>query len=232
MRSLKLFQARVLLFCFIFFVGCYDAPYFDLHQPIYLVTDSSFWAGCEEDAMGYEGCQARRTKWINKGVDQWFSHFDEATRPYAVVSYSDDELPSNRVNETIYLYLDPGFCGVKYNGKRYTACYSWGHGSSPKIVFDAPLHIAPIVMAHELGHVLGRGHEDTQEGVYSVMSYEFKSLYVLPVDIDLMCSMHGDCPPYKNIWCEGSFYDPCRCPSASYQEGVAKLKAGEISTCR
>ena len=85
MRSLKLFQARVLLFCFIFFAGCYDAPYFDLHQPIYLVTDSSFWAGCEEDAMGYEGCQARRTKWINKGVDQWFSHFDEATRPYAVV---------------------------------------------------------------------------------------------------------------------------------------------------
>jgi hypothetical protein len=192
-----------------------------------MVTDPSFWVGCQDDAMGYEGCRERRINWVNKGADQWFSHFDEAFRPHVEVLYSTDDLPSDQVNEIIYLSVSSGFCGAKDDGKNYIACYRTGFGS-PKIVFDDPLYIAPVVTAHELGHAFGRGHNDTSDGAYSVMSYEFKSLYVLPIDMDLMCSMHGDCPPHENTWCEGSFYDPCRCPSASYEDGQAKLEAGEI----
>ncbi len=208
------------------FCGCasiYTAPYMNLRHPIYMVTDPSFLTGCENDPAGYEACRMMRIRQVNNGVNLWFNHFDVATRPKVVIVNSEKELPAKLFNQVIYLKVEQGACTE--NGKEHPACYDW----ESNIVFDKPNNITPFLSAHEFGHVLGRSHRDTPKEIASVMSYDIPS-YVVPVDIDILCSIHSECPPHENTWCEGGFYDECYCPSASYEEGVAKLKAGKL-TC-
>lgn len=207
--------------------GCYSNPYLDLGEPIYMVTDQSFWSGCEADPAGYETCRANRIENVNRGIREWFSHFDEATRPQVVIVYTKEELPPNRVNEVIYLKIKQDGCWK--DGKNHSACYRTSPDSSPTIVFDASVGIIPFIAAHEFGHALGRGHEDAPADVYSVMSYTLPS-QVVPVDMDLLCQIHGECPPHENTWCKGGFYDRCRCPSASFEEGVELFDSGQL-TC-
>ena len=105
--------------------------YLDLRHPIYMVTDKSFWSGCDKDPAGDKLCRAVRVAQINEGVGQWFDYFDKADRPEAVLVFSEDDLPSNLKNRVIHLGIDPGGdCGEV--GKAYAACY---RHRIPEIVF-------------------------------------------------------------------------------------------------
>ncbi|TSC83934.1 MAG: hypothetical protein G01um101413_737 [Parcubacteria group bacterium Gr01-1014_13] len=176
--------------------SCGGVPYFDLRHPIYMVTEQSFWSGCEQDPTGYEACRASRVQQINDGVKQWFDYFGKANHPRAVILYSKNNLPSNRVNEdVIYLKIEAGFCG-----EGSFACYAYGASSSsyssPEIVFDNSFTITPRRMAHEFGHVLGRDDNDVPEGTGSVMSYKLPTV-VTPLDIEMMCRLHHECRMVK-----------------------------------
>ncbi len=176
--------------------SCARAPYFDLRHPIYMVADKSFLSGCEKDPAGHEACRAVRVKKIYAGLSQWFDYFDEANRPQAVILSSKKELPSNRANnDVIYLKIEAGFCG---NGN--AACYAYGASSSsfssPEIVFEKSSEIAPRMMAHEFGHVLGREDNDVPKGTASVMSYKMQ-IDVSPLDIQMMCRLHRECRMLK-----------------------------------
>ena len=176
---------------------------------------------------GFEVCRAVRVQQVENGVNEWFKHFDLATQPQVVIVYSKEELPPNLVNKVINIKVKSGGCFS--DGKYHQGCFRYAYGKTPEIVFDNSTGIMPFLVAHEFGHALGRDHDDTAKDVYSIMSYTLQS-YVVPVDIDLLCEMHSECPPHENVWCEGGFYDPCRCPSASFEEGAAMLATGEI-TC-
>lgn len=172
--------------------SCARAPYFDLRHPVYMVADKSLWSGCgEKDSAGYETCRAFRVKQIYSGLSQWFDYFDKANRPLAVIVYSEEELPANRVNSVIYLKIKAGCCG-----KGYAAHYDRWPVSSPEIVFDRSFWITPRLVAHEFGHALGRGDNDVPEGTYSVMSYKMPT-FVLPRDIKMMCRLHHECRMVK-----------------------------------
>lgn len=172
----------------------YLPSYLDLRHPIYMVTDKSFWSGCDKDPAGDKICRTVRVKQINEGVAQWFDYFDKDDRPYAKIVFSEAELPANLKNRVIHLGIDPGGeCGKHTLGKGYAACY---RHSIPEIVFQGPAEITPNIMAHEFGHALGRGDNDVPEGTSSVMSYK-KSSKVLPLDIEMMCRLHVECQMVK-----------------------------------
>ncbi len=206
----------------------FASGFINLRWPIYLVTDSSFWSGCESDLAGYEACRAFRIKQINDGVDDWFGHFDEATRPQVVIVYSKADLPSNPINDPIYLKIKGGYCGMATSTEIAAACYYNKFISPPVIVFDLPKNITSSTFAHEFGHALGREHEDVPKDNYSIMSYTHDSGHIIPIDIKIMCKMHSECPPHEDTWCQGSFLDKCRCPSASFEEGQILYEAGQL----
>jgi hypothetical protein len=169
-------------------------PYLDLRHPIYMVTDKSFWSGCEKDPAGDKLCRAIRIQQIKEGVAQWFDYFDKADRPEISLVFSEEELPSNLKNRVIHLGIDPGSqCGKETLGKGSIACY---RHRIPEIVFQGAGWITPRIMAHEFGHALGRGDNDVPEGTSSVMSYK-KQSKVLPLDIEMMCRLHVECQMVK-----------------------------------
>lgn len=180
--------------------SCTKIPYFDLRHPIYMVTEQSFWSGCEEDPAGYEACRKFRVKQINDGVKQWFEPFDEADRPRAVILFSKIKLPSNRVNrDVVYLKIEAGFCEKDKLGKNNAACYAYGGDplfTSPEIVFENSSEITPQTAVHEFGHVLGRDDNDVPKGTGSVMSYKIRTP-VTPLDIKMMCKLHHECRMMK-----------------------------------
>ena len=182
-----------------FVSSCAKPPYMDLRHPFYLVTDQSFWSGCDKDPAGVEACHTFRVKQINDGIKQWFEYFDVATRPQAMVFDSEEEAPSGPVNSIIYLRIQAGFCGKDKIGESNAACYASGLTSKsdgPEIVFEKPLWITPRIMAHEFGHALSRDDNDVPEGTGSVMSHKIQT-NVLPLDINMMCHLHCECQMVK-----------------------------------
>lgn len=217
-------------FFFIIFLGlggCYTQPYMNLRQPIYLVTDHSFFSDCQDNPKGPAACKEQRILEVKKGVNDWFKHFQESSRPEVIFVASGDNVPDDSENKPIHLRIQSGYCGS--DGEAHPACYHHSYDSDPAIVFDNYAEITPLMSAHEFGHALGRDNDDTPEEIGSVMSYSVPT-YVLPIDIQLVCDAHDECPPHEDTWCEGGFIDPCRCPSASFEEGEAMREAGEI-TC-
>jgi hypothetical protein len=180
--------------------GCGIGPRFDLRHPVYMVTEKSFWSGCDKDPIGSDACRNSRISQVKAGVNQWFDPFDEAFRPQLFIFYSKDKLPRNRdrTNEVIYLKIESGNCGYIAGGKRKAgACYGRDHLLSKLyIVFEDASNILPQAMAHEFGHALGRDDNDVPKGTGSVMSYDTPT-NVLLMDIEMMCRLHRECPPRK-----------------------------------
>ncbi len=231
---------RALFIIMVFCVSGCGAPYFDLTQPIYMVTDDSFWTGCPtDDPVAYKDCQTFRVAQVEEGINQWFSHFAEATRPRVIIYRHLKDIPSDRFNVTIvHLRVSDSICEEIQN-HTVGACYLYGFFVEKAIVFVRPEYISVFLAAHEFGHVLNRSddHNDMPPGIYSVMSYTLPSFllgaafYVLPIDIDLVCEIHSECPVRDSSgWCEGGFYDPCLCPSVSVEDGVTKRNAG-VDVC-
>jgi hypothetical protein len=159
-----------------------------------MLTDKSFWSGCDRDPAGDKICRAVRVQQIKEGVEQWFDYFDIADRPQKFIVFSEEDLPANSKNRVIHLGIDPGGpCGKENMGKRYIACY---RHRVPEIVFQGPAWITPRISAHEFGHALGRDDNDVPEGTSSVMSYK-KPTRVLPRDVEMMCRLHTECQMVK-----------------------------------
>lgn len=186
---------RALFMAIVLCITCSCAgkyPYIDLRHPIYMVTDKSFWAGCEEDPAGYESCRNDRITKIRVGANQWFNYFDSAARPRVVIVRTKEELPPHRVNKVIYLKIDKDLCGMATRTIIAAACYDWWDSSALKIVFRDESFIISRLAAHELGHALGRDDNDVPIGTGSVMSYT-NPTKVLLSDIKMMCRLHREC---------------------------------------
>lgn len=204
--------------------GCEaTSPYMDLDQPIYLITEDGFFAGCEEENDTAD-CEKGRVREVRNGINDWFKHFAEPTRPQAVFVASQEDVPSDAENTPIHLQITSGLCS-----EDAVACYYYEYDSEPIMAFVFLEYVIPIMAAHEFGHALGRDHDDMPAGRKSVMTPK-PSAYVVPLDIQILCELHDECPPHESTWCEGGFYDPCRCPSSSFEEGEAMREASEI-TC-
>lgn len=228
--TLAVTASALILVCFlsIFFFIDWDedrVDFIDLSKPVYFVTDNSLWSGCKDDPAGYEACCAFRVKQINNGLNDWFDHFDEATRPKAIIVFSATELPDNTENNPIYIKIKPGYCGMATSTEKAVACYSY---RSSAMIFDSAGEVTSSTTAHEFGHGLGRGHKDTPKNIYSVMSYTDKTNSVVPIDIKILCKMHPECPPHEDTWCKGGFWDNDRCPSDSYEEGETMFQIDQI----
>lgn len=193
-------QPRKLFFLFIFLamVGC-TPPYLNLRQPIYLVTHKSFFFDCENEVDGLDACRERRIQAVRKGIDDWFKHFAEPTRPQAFIVASRDKIPANTQNPIIYLVIMKGFCRDKN-----VACYFFltKYDFNPLIVFDSADDIDASISAHEFGHALGRNilHNDMPADADSIMSYTWPSDVVVPIDIKILCRIHDECPPHEDDW--------------------------------
>ena len=201
--------------------GC-APPHYDLSEPIYLVPEESFWQGCNEDPDGYMACMAERQAVVYHGLDMWLQHFDEATRPLVIMVWPEESVPDGAKNEPIKLAVSAhSHC----KGDNWVGCYDWYEGPHPKIIFRRPDNITSFILAHEFGHALGV--IEHVKGRLSIMATPI-DFYVNAEDVVLMCATNGTCPAHDEVWWEGSFYDVCRCPSSSPEDGVAKLASGEI----
>lgn len=217
-------RGRISLFLIFFWClgGCVAQQHMDLRQPMYLITDRSFFSGCKNDRKGPAICKEWRLYQVRIGINDWLKHFDEPMRPQVIYLSSHDDVPEDAENTVIHLRVSKGFCddGVPPEA---AACYQYLYRGESVIVFDEGEFINARTVAHEFGHALGREHWDTPEDIGSVMSYSVPT-YVLPIDITLVCQLHEECPAYEDTWCEGSFYDELRCPSSSFEEGQAMLE--------
>lgn len=194
-------QPRKLFFLFIFLatVGCTKPPYLNLRQPIYLVTHKSFFFDCENEVGGLDACRERRIQAVREGIDDWFKHFAEPTRPRAFIVISRNEVPPNNPNPIIHLAIMKGFCRG-----RNAACYFFltKYDFNPLIVFDSADDIDATISAHEFGHALGRSihHDDVPADGGSIMSYYWPTSIVMPADIKTLCRIHDECPPHEEDW--------------------------------
>lgn len=194
-------QPGKLLFLFIFLatVGCTKPPYLNLRQPIYLVTHKSFFFDCENEVGGLDACRERRIQAVREGIDDWFKHFAEPTRPLAFIVASRNEVPRNTPNPIIHLAVLKGFCG-----KKNAACYFFltKYDFNPLMVFDSGDDIDAALAAHEFGHALGRSilHDDVPADVSSIMSYTWPAYTVKPIDIKILCRIHNECPAHEEDW--------------------------------
>lgn len=198
--------------------------FFDLRKPTYFMVTGNFWLGCEKDPTGYEACRKHRIEQVLGGFNEWFNHFDEDTRPKAIIVFSPAELPDDQAYNLIYLSIEKeGFCGMATSKITAAGCYV---RKSHTIVFNLPENVTVYVVAHELGHAFKRSsnHNDMPKGTYSIMSYDDIPDHVLPIDIKLLCKIHPECPSHEDTWCKGGFWDKDRCPSASYEESEALRK--------
>lgn len=205
--------------------GCIPRQRMDLRQPIYLVTDPSFFSGCKSDRKGPAICKEWRLYQVKLGINDWLKHFDEPMRPQTIIVYSHDDVPESAENPVIHLRVRKGYCD-EGTPPQVAACFHYIYRGEALFVFEAGNEIDAQTVAHEFGHALGREHEDTSEDIGSVMSSSRRTR-VLPIDITLVCQLHEECPAYEDTWCEASFYDESRCPSASYEEGEVLREARE-----
>ncbi|OGH92608.1 MAG: hypothetical protein A2534_00165 [Candidatus Magasanikbacteria bacterium RIFOXYD2_FULL_39_9] len=178
----------------------------NLNEPIYFVVDYSFFKDC--DHTPEDTCLSDRLVIFTAGIDDWFNHFAEVSRPKAVIVFSVDDVPENAANTPIYLQIEDNGCIVEGSVRR--ACYMGG--TPAKIIFDNPENIDVPTSAHEIGHALGLDHRPSD----SIMSYRDRNI-VQPIDIITLCEQNNTCPPHDTVWCKGSFYNSCRCPSTSFE---------------
>lgn len=178
--------------------GCIHGPHIDLNSPVCLVVKQKPTDRAKElkfyDAM------------IN-GTALWSKHF---RHPVFSVIITDNENYCN--NPPIYVRaknLPPDVGG-----------FAQAHLDHHSIDIS-PDYLHPVIFAHELGHVLwAYQHID---GRLSVMNSS-SPFYPTPKDLEMLCDVHREIECPKFVWCEDTFYDVFRCPSASPEEGEEKLK--------
>lgn len=164
--------------------------YYNLRYPIYLVVDESFYFGCEQSPTDEAACRALRLQHIKEGVNEWLDYFDDANRPKVVFFPSTEKPPSDSANKTILVRMQSVICG-----RAALACW-FERKDPPEIVFANRRWIIPRIMAHEFGHVLGRGDNDVPAGTVSIMSYNTQKA-VEPLDIKMVCKLHRECKMEK-----------------------------------
>ncbi len=196
-----------------------NKPYYqNLKEPIYLVLEDSLWTDCNKRTAS-PTCRQDREATFRAGADEWFKHFDELHRPKAVFVSSADDVPTDAINKPIHLSMKDSGCILGQEKTKDPACFFSGP-DYPKIVFAESAAFTIPTMAHEFGHALWLNHRDT----FSIMNPNGKGNRVLPIDMITLCALHDECPPHDETWCEGTFSDKCRCPSASFADSEIKSK--------
>ncbi|OGH91908.1 MAG: hypothetical protein A2534_00225 [Candidatus Magasanikbacteria bacterium RIFOXYD2_FULL_39_9] len=178
--------------------------YVNLRKPIYLVTEDSFFTGCEKDPAGSGACRESRSQIVRDGVMLWLNHFEKDVRPFVGIVSNRDLVPFGTTNQPIHIMVMPGGCDEVSKKKTILACYFGGDWfSEPHINFTntAPDHIAANVVAHEFGHaLLGSEHYDNEDGTLSIMSEAVPiGGVVVSTDIDRLCWIHKECPKRKPV---------------------------------
>ena len=204
---------RLLLTTALLVVGCADRTHFDLRQTIYFAPENSFLADCE----GRPDCSANRLNAVKQGIDQWFMHFDAASRPRAVIVDSGSEIPGDSSNRPIRLKISVNSSCDKYGN--WAACYYWEQGEDSEITFRYSNYVNALTVAHEFGHAIwSDGHVLDRSSVMD----PYTSFIVTPLDVIEMCTANGSCPPYDSVWCQGTFFYENLCPSDSPEDAKAK----------
>ncbi len=199
--------------------------YQNLHEIIYLMLDPSLWVDCDKNPATSRSCRQDRELIIVAGTTEWFKHFPETYRPRAKIVFSLDEVPADAVNRPIHVIMDTNGCNLADN-EQHPACFSLDSGY-PKIVFAESGAFTIPTAAHEFGHSLGLNHPGN-ESTFSIMSPHGRGNMVLPIDMVTLCALHSECPPHDETWCEGTFYNECRCPSESFEDSETKHKTEKL----
>lgn len=206
--------------------------YQNLNEPIYLVLEESLWANCDNYVRTTSACRKDIESFIQAGVDDWFKHFDKSYRPKAVIVFSLEDVPADTVNRPIHVSMKKNGCFFKDKTNNddpaigHPACFSLDSGY-PEIVLSESGAFTIPTAAHEFGHALGLSHPSS-ESTFSIMSPHGRGNRVLPIDMITLCTLHDECPPHDETWCEGTFYGKCRCPSESFEDGEAKRKEQKL----
>jgi hypothetical protein len=184
-------------------VGCCGCqPDFDLSEPLYIIPAEEYYSDCRD-----EECRKQYDGELAEAANMWFRRFPENTRPVVKV-VKESEVPDDAVNPVIKLVIDPSV-SKRGHGGEWTGYYR--EIKFPNARFRRDL------FAHELGHAMLRTSRHVT-GRLSIMASP-PTFYVAPEDIKMLCDAHPEVPCPSVVWCEGTYYDVCRCPSATPEEG-------------